>query len=59
MHISEEHRKEARKHHMNIVIAGHIPSDNLGMNLLIDDILKGVEVVECSGFRRVARPAFL
>ncbi|MCX8027818.1 MAG: NGG1p interacting factor NIF3 [Thermodesulfovibrionales bacterium] len=57
MHISEEHRKEAEKHHINVVIAGHISSDNLGMNLLIDEVTKGhdINIVECSGFRRVKR----
>ncbi len=55
MHISEEHRKEASKHHINVVIAGHIASDSLGINLILDHILDGVEVIETSGFRRVAR----
>ncbi|HEY4706263.1 MAG TPA: NGG1p interacting factor NIF3, partial [Thermodesulfobacteriota bacterium] len=55
MHISEDHRKEASKHHINVVIAGHIASDSLGLNLLLDNILDGVEVIETSGFRRVAR----
>ncbi len=55
MHISEDHRKEAERHHINVVIAGHISSDNLGLNLLLDDILDGIEVVECSGFRRISR----
>jgi hypothetical protein len=55
MHISEDHRKEAEKSHVNVVIAGHIPSDNIGMNLLLDAVLKDVEVVEASGFRRVLR----
>ncbi|HWR58168.1 MAG TPA: NGG1p interacting factor NIF3, partial [Thermodesulfovibrionales bacterium] len=32
MHFSEDHRKEAEKSHLNVVIAGHISSDNLGMN---------------------------
>ena len=39
-HRREEHRKEAEKNHLNIVIAGHISSDNLGMNLLIDASLE-------------------
>ncbi len=55
MHMSEDHRKEAQKHHLNVVIAGHVASDNLGMNLLFDAILKGVEVMECSGFKRIKR----
>lgn len=56
MHISEDHRKEAEKHHVNVVIAGHISSDTLGMNLLLDDILsKETEVVGTSGFTRIIR----
>ena len=56
MHIGEDHRKEAEKHHVNVIIAGHISSDNMGINLLFDDILDGsVEVIEASGFRRVSR----
>ena len=57
MHLSEDHRKEAEKHHMNIVIAGHISSDNLGMNLMLDEIQKTgqLEVLPCSGFRRFSR----
>ncbi len=55
MHIGEDHRKEAEKHHISVVIAGHISSDNLGMNLLFDDILEGVDTIDCSGFRRISR----
>ncbi|MBM4145768.1 MAG: NGG1p interacting factor NIF3 [Nitrospira sp.] len=57
MHMSEEHRKEAEKSHLNVVVAGHIASDNLGLNLLIDEIAKEnpLEVLECSGFRRFNR----
>jgi putative NIF3 family GTP cyclohydrolase 1 type 2 len=56
MHASEEHRKEAEAAHMNIVIAGHMSSDSLGMNLLMDELQKqGVEIVACSGFTRVSR----
>ena len=53
MHISDDHRKEAEKHHINVIIAGHISSDTLGLNLLFDNMLKGVEVVSASGFRRI------
>ena len=38
MHISEKHRKEAEKNHVNVIIAGHMASDSLGMNLLLDGI---------------------
>lgn len=57
MHLGEEHRKEAEKHHLNVVIAGHISSDNLGINLLLDQICKvsPLETVDCSGFKRVKR----
>ena len=57
MHMSEEHRKEAEQSHMNVVVAGHISSDTLGVNLLLDEVSKGdsFEIIECSGFRRVSR----
>lgn len=57
MHLSEDHRKEAEKNHMNIIIAGHIASDNLGFNLLLDKVLEGedIKILECSGFKRVVR----
>lgn len=57
MHLSEDHRKEAEKHHIRVVIAGHISSDNLGLNLLLDAVQKkhSFEVLECSGFMRVKR----
>jgi len=55
MHISEDHRKEAEKNHLNVLIAGHISSDNLGINLLLDDVLTGVDVISFSGFRRIDR----
>lgn len=56
MHMSEEHKKEAESAHVNVVIAGHMSSDSLGMNLLLDELEKqGVEIVPCSGFIRVSR----
>lgn len=56
MHISEEHKKEAEAAHINIVIAGHMSSDSLGMNLLMDELQKnGIEIVACSGFTRFSR----
>lgn len=56
MHISEKHRKKAQKAHINVVIAGHIASDSLGMNLFLDELeKKGVEIVPCSGLIRVKR----
>lgn len=56
MHQSEEHRKEAEKAHINVVIAGHISSDSIGMNLLLDELEKqGIEIIPCSGLIRVNR----
>lgn len=56
MHMGEEHRKKAKAEHMNVVIAGHVSSDSLGMNLIIDNFERqGVKVVACSGFTRVSR----
>ncbi|MDD2433314.1 MAG: NGG1p interacting factor NIF3 [Clostridia bacterium] len=56
MHIGEKHRKEAEKNHLNVIIAGHMASDSLGMNLLLDIFVKeGIEVIPCSGLIRVSR----
>jgi len=56
MHIPESHRKLAEKHSINVIIAGHIASDALGMNLLMDEVEEhGVKVYCCSGFVRVNR----
>ncbi len=58
MHISDDYRKEAKKHHLNVIIAGHMSSDTLGMNLLLDRVAAkagGLEVVAASGFRRFSR----
>ena len=56
MHVGEEHRKEAIKYHINLVIAGHMSSDSLGMNLFLDEIEKqGVKIIPCSGFIRFRR----
>ncbi len=56
MHMGEEHVEEAKKSLINVVIAGHMSSDSLGINILMDKLEeKGVEVVPCSGFTRVSR----
>lgn len=56
MHISEKHREEAEKAHINVVIAGHISSDSIGINLFLDELEKqGIEIVPCSGFIRFRR----
>ncbi|MFA6350490.1 MAG: NGG1p interacting factor NIF3 [Candidatus Omnitrophota bacterium] len=57
MHLSEEHFKKVKDANLNVVIAGHISSDTLGLNLLLDRIEKEerLEFIDCSGFRRVRR----
>ena len=56
MHIGEKHRKEAEKNHVNVIIAGHMASDSIGMNLLLDGLeSKGVEIITCSGIIRNKR----
>jgi len=56
MHISEKHREEAKKANINVVIAGHISSDNIGINLFLDKVEKqGIDIIPCSGLVRVKR----
>ncbi|GAW92266.1 NGG1p interacting factor NIF3 [Calderihabitans maritimus] len=56
MHMGEKHRKEAEKNHINVVIAGHLASDSLGMNLFLDELEKqGINIITCSGLYRVKR----
>lgn len=57
MHLSEEHLENAKKAKLNVVIAGHISSDVLGLNLLFDEIGKEekLEFVGISGFERMRR----
>lgn len=56
MHMSEEHKKNAEKAHINVVVAGHMSSDSLGMNLFLDKLEdEGMDIVSCAGLTRVAR----
>lgn len=56
MHIPEKHREEANKNYINIVIAGHIASDSLGLNIIMDKLeAKGIEIIPCSGYIRHKR----
>jgi len=56
MHLSEEHRKNAEEAHLNVVVASHIASDSLGMNLFLDELeKKGIEVIPCGGLIRIKR----
>jgi hypothetical protein len=56
MHMSKELREAADKHHIHVVIAGHMASDSVGINLLMDELERGgVQVVATSGLIRVRR----
>lgn len=56
MHAAEDHRKECVKHHLNLVIAGHMSSDSLGMNLFLDELEKrGIKIIAASGLIRMSR----
>jgi len=53
MHMSEPNRREAEKYHINVIIAGHIASDSIGMNVFLDALeKKGIEIAACSGLIR-------
>ena len=57
MHMSEENFKKAKKYKLNILIAGHISSDSLGMNLLLGaiDPKRQLNIIPCSGYIKVKR----
>ena len=56
MHYSEKHKEEAEKQKINVIIAGHIVSDSLGMNLILDRLEeKGISILPVSGLVRVSR----
>lgn len=56
MHMGEKHRKNAEKSHINVVIAGHMASDSIGINLFLDKLTeKGVEIIPVAGLDRVSR----
>jgi hypothetical protein len=56
MHLPEKHREEAEKHHINIIVCGHMASDSLGMNLFLDQLeQKKIKIIPCSGLIRISR----
>ena len=58
MHMTEDHLANAKKASLNVVIAGHISSDSLGLNLLLDAVEKAggaLDYVCVSGFARLRR----
>jgi len=57
MHQSEEHHKKCKECNINVIVASHIASDNLGVNRILDKIIgsEKIKVYEFSGFKRVSR----
>lgn len=58
MHATEKEVEVAKKYNMSIVQCSHMASDSLGMNLIIDQLMKKekkLSIIEVSGFIRVKR----
>lgn len=56
MHMRKEALDVAKEAHINVVIAGHMASDSIGMNLFLDKLeAQGVDIIPCSGLIRVSR----
>ena len=57
MHQSEGHFKKCKEFNINVIIASHVASDNLGINVMLDylDKKEKFKVYQFSGFRRFPR----
>jgi len=56
MHMGQELRDEADKYSIHVVIAGHMSSDSLGINIFLDELERnGVKTIATSGLTRVHR----
>ena len=56
MHAGKDTIAEAKDCHLNVMIAGHMASDSLGINLFLDEVeARGVEIVPVSGLIRIKR----
>jgi putative NIF3 family GTP cyclohydrolase 1 type 2 len=58
MHMPEEALETVKKASLNVIIAGHMASDTMGMNLMLDKALPpgdSVMIFECAGFKRFDR----
>jgi len=56
MHQSEKYVKAAEEAHVNVVVAGHMSSDAIGLNLFLDKLEEqGVQIIPCGGLIRVSR----
>ena len=56
MHIEDKHLEAAKKVYLNVVLAGHISSDSLGLNLFLDRLeANGIRIIPASGLLRYSR----
>lgn len=56
MHLAEKHTQGAKKAHINAIVAGHMSSDSIGMNLFCDQLeKKDIKIIAIGGFIRVSR----
>ncbi|KJJ83420.1 NGG1p interacting factor 3, NIF3 [Candidatus Omnitrophus magneticus] len=57
MHIKDSGYKIVKSEFLNYIVAGHMSSDTLGVNLLLDavDPANKLTIIECSGFKRYIR----
>jgi putative NIF3 family GTP cyclohydrolase 1 type 2 len=57
MHQSDAHFNAAKAAGLKVILAGHMASDILGLNALLDKVLKDsdIKVSGCSGFIRIKR----
>jgi putative NIF3 family GTP cyclohydrolase 1 type 2 len=56
MHRPEAHYDIAEKAFISLIVAPHIASDSLGVNLFVDELeKKGIEILPAGGFIRVSR----
>ena len=58
MHMSEKHYKISQDLNINVIIAGHIDSDNLGLNILLDKLIVEsgkIDINDFAGFVRIER----
>jgi len=56
MHMGDNLKKACEEEGLYVVIAGHMSSDSIGMNLILDELeKKGVKSYACSGFIRHSR----
>jgi len=57
MHFSEEALEKAKKANLNVIVAGHISSDTMGLNILLDRLEKqtgeSLDIISVSGFERI------